>query len=150
AGTARKDVGHMSDESRKRAAMPVGADSIISARSLQRSHARLHELLRPGLSVLDVGCGNGAITRGAAERVGPGGRVVGVDVNERLIEDARRLHAANLPNLSFDVADAYDLGFREEFDVVSAARVLQWLRGPAAALRSMVEAAKPGGLVIVL
>jgi SAM-dependent methyltransferase len=99
--------------------------------------------------VLDVGCGPGAITRGIAEAVAPGGRVVGVDLNERLLEEARRT-SANVPGLTFEVYDVYALPYREEFDIVTASRVLQWLARPLDALRMMVRAVKPGGRVVVL
>jgi ubiquinone/menaquinone biosynthesis C-methylase UbiE len=51
--------------------------------------------LAPGARCLDVGCGPGETTRLLAERTGPSGRVLGVDVDARLGRDARaRLHAA--------------------------------------------------------
>jgi ubiquinone/menaquinone biosynthesis C-methylase UbiE len=52
----------------------------LPQRSLETSHRRLAELLRPGMAVLDVGCGAGAITRGIAEAVAPGGHALGLDV----------------------------------------------------------------------
>lgn len=129
--------------------MPAGTAAILDARSLPTAHRRLAALLRPGLAVLDVGCGTGAITRGIAERVAPGGRAVGVDVNAPFIEAARRAHG-RVPGLTFEVADAYRLPFDGAFDIVTAARVLQWLAAPLAALRGMARAAKPGGMVLVL
>ena len=140
----------MSADEPWRRAHPHGqGPSILGARSLATAHRRLAELLRPGLRVLDVGCGPGAITRGIAEAVGPAGRVVGVDLHPRLISEARQLHGA-VPGLTFAVCDAYDLTFHEEFDIVTAARVLQWLSRPLDALPGMVQAASPGGRVVVL
>lgn len=127
----------------------AGGPSILTTRSLATGHRRLAELLRPGLRVLDVGCGPGAITRGIAEAVAPGGRAMGVDLNERMVEEARRTHAG-VPGLTFAVCDVYDLPFREEFDIVTAARVLQWLARPLDAVRMMVRATTPGGRVVVL
>ena len=133
-----------------RRARPGGQDlGILSARSLATAHRRLAELLRPGLRVLDVGCGPGAITRGIADAVGPAGRVVGVDLHPQLIAEARRWHDA-VPGLTFAVGDAYELPFHEEFDIVTAARVLQWLIRPLDALQGMVRAARPGGRIVVL
>lgn len=135
--------------------MPEGTERIIGARSLAASHRRLHDLLRPGMSVLDVGCGTGAITRGVAERVSPGGRgvargrVVGVDVGTELIEQARQQHG-DVRGLTFEVGDAYELGWDAKFDVVTAARVLQWLAHPRAALQAMTKAARSGGHIVVL
>jgi len=86
--------------------MPEGTSAILDTRSLATAHRRLAALLRPGLAVLDVGCGTGAITRGIAEAVGHEGRVVGVDVNAAMIDKARAAHGA-LAGLSFEVADRY-------------------------------------------
>ena len=134
---------------RRRAEMPPSTSGILDARSLNASHRRLAALLRPGQSVLDVGCGSGAITRGIAEAVGPGGRVLGLDLNAGLIARARRAHG-DLPNLAFEIGDVFALPESAGFDVVTAARVLQWLADPLAALRAMVNATRPGGLVVVL
>ncbi|HJY81554.1 MAG TPA: methyltransferase domain-containing protein [Candidatus Binatia bacterium] len=137
------------DTARHRAHMPEGASRVLNARSLTTAHRRLAQLLRPGLTVLDVGCGTGAITRGIAEAVAPNGRVVGVDLHASLIEEARRQHS-DVPSLSFETADVYNLHFHSMFDIVTAARVLQWLAHPLAALRNLVTAAKPGGRVVIL
>ena len=136
------------DVARQRAHMPESTSAILDTRSLATDHRRLAALLSPGLAVLDVGCGTGAITRGIAEAVGPHGRAVGVDVNAGMIEKARAAHRG-VPALSFAVADVHALP-AGGFDIVTAARVLQWLAEPAAALRRMAEAAKPGGRVVVL
>jgi len=137
------------DVARDRAAMPPGTDRVLDRRSLARDQRRLAQRLAPGLAVLDVGCGTGAITRGIAEAVAPGGRVVGVDVSEALIVAARREHGA-VPGLAFELHDVYRLPFRDAFDVVTAARVLQWLARPADAITAMSRAARPGGRVLVL
>ena len=137
------------DEARRRAHMPDGTREILDFRSLGSDHRRLAALLRPGLSVLDVGCGTGAITRGIAEAVGPEGRAVGVDVNPSMIEAARSAHR-RVPGLSFYVIDVHALPFRGEFDIVAAARVLQWLADPESALRGMTKGLRRGGRIVVL
>ena len=129
--------------------MPTGSERFLNTRSLRGDHRRLDALLEPGMSVLDVGCGAGAITRGIAEAVGPEGRVVGIDISEELLALALQSHAEPA-NLSFEIADVTRHHYRDEFDVVTAARVLQWLADPGAALAAMVAAAKPGGQIIVL
>jgi ubiquinone/menaquinone biosynthesis C-methylase UbiE len=146
---AVSEGGRPDDVARRRAHMPEGTSAILDTRSLETGNRRLAALLRPGLSVLDVGCGTGAITRGIAEAVGPQGRVVGVDVNASMIDKARAAHSG-VPGLSFDVADVHALPAVSAFDIVTASRVLQWLADPGAALRAMAAAAKPGGRVVVL
>src|SRR5215472_8704887 len=106
---------------------------ILGRRSLQRDHRCLAALLRPGLCVLDIGCGTGAITAGAAKAVGPHGRVVGIDRDEVLLELARTEHGS-IPNLRFEYGDVTTLTTCAEFDIVNAARALQWIPEPALAV----------------
>jgi ubiquinone/menaquinone biosynthesis C-methylase UbiE len=129
--------------------MPDGTQRILNSRMLHTAHPRLAERLTPGLRVLDVGCGTGTITRGIANAVAPHGEVVGVDINARLIDEARRLHG-DVPGLQFETADIYHLPFHDAFDIVHASRVLQWLAHPLDALRSMRQAVQSGGRVVVL
>ncbi len=129
--------------------MPAGSEVILNARSLTKAHVRLASLVQPGLRVLDVGCGTGSITAGIAQAVAPNGYAVGIDINTTLIEEARRSQT-EVPNLSFTVSDLYSIPFLNAFDVVNAARTLQWLSRPADAVRMLVAAAKPGGRVVVL
>jgi ubiquinone/menaquinone biosynthesis C-methylase UbiE len=129
--------------------MPSGTQTILNARSLATAHQRLAALLKPGMLVLDVGCGTGAITRGIAAAVAPHGRVLGLDVHAALVGEAARAHR-HTPGLSFAVSDVYSLPCAAAFDIVSAARVLQWLAQPQIALHQMAASAKPGGTIIVL
>lgn len=129
--------------------MPAGTHAILDRRSLPSAHRRLAELLRPGQRVLDVGCGTGAITRGVAEAIAPAGRAVGIDVNDDLIRRAEAALAGGL-RPSFVRGDIYALPFADAFDIVTAARVLQWLARPRDALAVMARATKPGGRVLVL
>jgi SAM-dependent methyltransferase len=86
---------------------------------------------------------------GIAQAVGPMGRVVGVDRDEGLLQFAVRSHA-RLPNLHFTRADAAALPFRDCFDIVTAARMVQWISDPGRAVRSLTGGVKPGGLLVVL
>jgi SAM-dependent methyltransferase len=129
--------------------MPAGAAHVLDARSLTASHRRLAELLRPGMKVLDVGCGTGAITGGIADAVTPRGLAVGCDVSESLLADRRRRRQPDDP-LRFVRANIYALPFDRTFDIVTAARVVQWLARPLEAIRAMRAAATPTGSVVVL
>ena len=101
------------------------------------------------MSVLDVGCGTGAITVGIARAVGSGGLVVGLDRDAGMIDLAREQHGGEA-NLRFEVGDVLDLASKESFDVVAAARTLQWVSNPGLAVSGMANVTKSGGMVVVL
>ena len=143
------DDGAVMDRARDRARMPSGTAQILDVRTLETSHRRLAEMLKPGMSVLDVGCGGGTITRDIARAVGVHGRVVGVDIDEALIAHGRAQHGRE-PALHFVRGDIHALPLMPAFDVATAARVLQWLARPLAAVEAMRDATKPGGAVVVL
>jgi ubiquinone/menaquinone biosynthesis C-methylase UbiE len=119
-------------------------------RTAEEAAAFLLPSLRPGMRLLDVGCGPGSITRGLAERVAPGD-VIGLDLSKDTLEDARRDAAARgLRNLTFQEGSVYALPFPDaSFDVVYAHQVFQHLRERDAALREMLRVLRPGGLAAV-
>ena len=119
-------------------------------RTAEEAAAFLLPALRPGMRVLDVGCGPGSITRGLAERVAPG-EVVGVDLSRETLAAAREEAAARgVTNLRYEEASVYQLPYADgSFDVAYAHQVFQHLREPAAALREMLRVLRPGGLVAV-
>ncbi len=98
--------------------------------------------------LLDVGCGPGTITAGLAALL-PAGEVIGMDRAPGILADARaEADRQGLSNVTFEVGDAYQLGFADDsFDVVHAHQVLQHLADPVAALRELRRVCKPGGLV---
>lgn len=99
--------------------------------------------------MLDVGCGTGAITADIAQAVKPEGYVVGVDRDETLLDMARTEHAG-IENLQFERRDATALKFLAQFDIVTSARALQWIAEPHLAVENMRQAAKCGGVVVIL
>jgi SAM-dependent methyltransferase len=100
------------------------------------------------MQMLDVGCGSGSITLGLAEVVAPG-EVVGIDLQATQVEKARRLAVEQtVPNVRFEVGDAYRLSFpTHSFDAVFAHGVLMHLREPVRALVEMRRLLRPGGIV---
>src|SRR3954467_14442373 len=127
-------------------------DEVLRAyrwRSAENSAGYLLPALRPGLDLLDVGCGPGSITVDLAARVAPG-RVLGVDVASAPLEQARELAARAGAQAEFRVGDVYALEVDDgSFDVVHAHQVLQHLTDPVAALREMARVCRPGGVVAV-
>ena len=128
-------------------------ESVLRAhrwRTAENSAGYLLPLLRPGLSLLDVGCGPGTITRDLAARLAPG-RVVGIDPAPEAIDAARATGpAGGAGEPQWEVADlaAYaDRSGGERFDVVHAHQVLHHVADPVGVLRTMAAMAVPGGLV---
>jgi len=121
-----------------------------SWRTAENSAGYLLGELRPGMSLLDVGCGPGTITLDLAERVAPG-RVVGLDSAADIVDRAEQLrHGRGIGNASFCVGDVYRLVIADSsFDVVHAHQVLQHLREPVAALEEMRRVLRSDGLLAV-
>ena len=128
------------------------ADAVLQShrwRTVGNSAGYLAPHLRPGMSVLDVGCGPGTITVDLARRVAPG-TVVGLDLAEEPLGEARELAAREAVAATFRVGDVYALDAEDDsYDVVHAHQVLQHLTDPVAALREMARVCRPGGLVAV-
>ena len=133
----------------KRAQMPTGTHSVLDRRTLEKDNANLLRVVKEGRVVLDVGCGSGSITKGIAELVGPGGHVVGIDVSDQLISHAQDNFRA-IKNLHFEVADISNYSYKNKFDVITSARVLQWVANPPEILRKMKALLKPGGCISIL
>ena len=120
-----------------------------SQRTAEEAAAFLLPELRPGMRLLDVGCGPGSITRGLAKRLAPG-EVVGLDLSADTLAAARKRAARGLTNLTYQDGSVYQLPFPDaSFDVAYAHQVLQHLAKPADALGEMLRVVRPGGLVAV-
>lgn len=104
---------------------------------------------QPGERVLDVACGTGIVARLAAERVGPTGTVVGLDINGGMLAVAR---AATPSSAAIDwheaPADASALP-SSAFDVVACQMGLQFFPDKVAALREMHRVLAPGARIVL-
>jgi SAM-dependent methyltransferase len=103
--------------------------------------------LGPGQQVIDVGCGPTGILELLSERVGPRGRVIGLDMNPLHVEMARDFaRDRGLRNVDIVEGDATDTGLPSEaFDVVHARLVLVNVPDPGAIVTELVRLTKPGG-----
>src|SRR5271166_2880185 len=119
-------------------------------RTAKNSAGYLLETLRPGMCVLDVGCGPGTITLDLAALVAPG-RVIGIDISEEVLGQAEALRTERqTANAEFSTGDVYQLDFPDSsFDVVHAHQVLQHLTDPVAALRELGRVLRPDGVLAV-
>jgi trans-aconitate methyltransferase len=100
----------------------------------------LIELLSPqtGEYILDLGCGTGHLTKNIATY---GVQVLGIDSAESMIVKAR----SNYPQLKFEVADATNLQFTEEFDAVFSNAVLHWIKQPEKVISGIYRSLKTRG-----
>ncbi len=110
-------------------------------RTAERDAAYLLPHLRPGIRLLDIGCGPGTITTGLARAVAPG-EVVGIDLVPEVIESAREhLAETGLTNARFEAASVYELPYEDaSFDAAHAHQVLQHLARPVDAAKEALRA----------
>jgi ubiquinone/menaquinone biosynthesis C-methylase UbiE len=103
-----------------------------------------------GHRVLDVACGTGIVARLASSTVGAAGRVVGVDVNDGMLAQARASAAEAACPITWQTGDAASLGGPDgSFDVVYCQQGLQFLPDRPGALAEMHRVLAPGGRVAV-
>jgi SAM-dependent methyltransferase len=135
---------------------PLGYSSEEFVR-LERQGAFLRDLtedvlrragLGDGMSVLDIGCGVGDVSLLAAEMVGPGGAVLGIDRSVESIDLARRrADAAGRDWIQFAATELETFSTAQRFDAVIGRLVLMYLPDPAAALRKLCGFVRPGGII---
>jgi 2-polyprenyl-3-methyl-5-hydroxy-6-metoxy-1,4-benzoquinol methylase len=125
--------------------------------SVLRSHRRrtaedsaeyLVPYLKPGMSLLDVGCGPGTITADLAALVAPG-PVTAVDrFGDVLNVASAEVQKRGLSNVTFAATDVHQLDFGDDaFDIVHAHQVLQHVVDPVRALQEMRRVCSPDGIV---
>jgi ubiquinone/menaquinone biosynthesis C-methylase UbiE len=122
-------------------------------RKWQDPEATLKESgLKPGLTVMDIGCGQGFFTLPAARMVGSGGKVFGLDIDNLSIQELqKKASIEGLNNLELKVGEAEDTVLCQACaDVVFLGIVLHDFRDPAQVLRNARKMLKPQGRLVNL
>lgn len=102
--------------------------------------------LKPGMKVVDIGCGTGAVSVAASLRVGPSGRVQAIDLSEGMLAQAmQNTERLQLNNIDFHCMDAANLEFKSNyFNVALSSFVLFFLAEPKQVLKNWLRVLKPG------
>lgn len=96
-------------------------------------------------SILDVGCGDGRITAAIAKFF-PDARVIGTDFSDSMIAKANANKDKDGPkNLSYEIKNAMELDYKQEFDLVISFSCLHWVPDHLATLKGIEKALMPGG-----
>ena len=107
--------------------------------------------LNIGDAVLDVGCGWGETAIEIARRVGPDGKVVGIDCCDAFLNAGRAdVDRAGLSNVTFIEADVETHRFASEFDFCFSRFGTQFFQNPVAGLRNMRSGLRPGGIMTMI
>ena len=113
--------------------------------NVQKEHGKelIEKLsLEKNLKILDLGCGTGYLSALLADCVGPAGKVVAIDPNRSRLELATKQHLKT--NLVFLEANDVTLP-EDQYDLVFANYVLQWIEDKFAVLSKIYQNLKPGG-----
>jgi ubiquinone/menaquinone biosynthesis C-methylase UbiE len=103
--------------------------------------------IRAGMTVLEVGPGNGTYTVATARKVGDEGRVVTIDIEPKMIDRVtRRVQAEGVTNIEARVADVFDLPFEDgTFDAVYMIAVIGEIPNPERAMKEFYRVLTPSG-----
>ena len=131
----------------RRPGVNPGYTQLLVTRTASKDAAFLLPHLRPGMTLLDCGCGPGTITIGLAEVVAPG-RVVGIDRDEERIVAARKQAAERgVNNVDFQLANVSQLPFPDDFfDAAFENCLLMYLKDPINAVQEIRRVLKQGGV----
>jgi len=110
--------------------------------------------IKPGMTVMELGCGSGAFTTFTARAVGEAGKVYAVDIQLKMLQQLERklskTENQDITNIELKQAGAYDLPFADgSLDLVYMVTVFQEIPDRGRALREIRRVLKPGGILAV-
>jgi len=121
-------------------------------RWLQNPKKILEPFIKPGMSVMDYGCGPGFFTVDMAKMVGPTGRVFAVDIQEGMLEKLNRklLNTDLADRIQPHLCQSEGIRLSERIDFVLAFYVIHEIPGQEMFFREIVSMLKPGGSLLMV
>ena len=122
----------------------------LERQALETAEERQPIYVKAGLKdaklVLDVGCGNGAVTKDICSHTN--GMVIAIDSSRRMIKIVRKM-LVGLKNIQLCLGDAHSLPFKENtFDIAICNLLLMWVKDPQQVVNEMARVVKKGGKVV--
>lgn len=145
----RRSAGKLISERNDGTGQPVGITSVLNNVDEMTERMLDDARIGPGMSVLDIGCGPGAVSLMLSRRVGSQGRVFAVDRSPQMLDAAReRAREAGVSNLTF-IEGEFDVAFPEHgtLDAAVGRRVLMYQADASQAVAQLARAVRSGGVI---
>lgn len=128
----------------------IGLGKLDSCFNKTTQEFLLQSGLKPGMTVLDIGCGSGVMTCWMANQIGKDGKVIGIENDTNQLKAAERTaKRENLSNAEFKFCSAYELAMlAQQFDLVYCRFVLHHLHKPDDVVKQIYQILKPNGIYV--